>query len=288
MRAKNAFTLIELLVVIAIIAMLLAILIPSLNTVKQMAAGSVCLYNQSGLTKAYYIYSQDNDDRLAISNQDPDRWVDRPHYLDPATGARDYSNRHNSTLAEKENGIMNGTLFPYAETTKVYHCPADRRSRANVGSRGKGAYRSYALPAGANSPPNTNGWNDAGITISGYVFYPLRKYTDFQSPGSKYVFVEENYTHLGGANTSLPPNAGYNGGVWSFWAGNNYTSWWDPLAPWHNDRTNLGYADGHAEKLVWKDEETVKFAYDRLSVPSYNQPNNPDQEYMSRAYPCIR
>lgn len=281
MRSKNGFTLIELLVVIAIIAMLLAILIPSLNTVKQMAAGAVCLYNQSGLTKAYYIYSQDNDEKLVMSHQGQGRWVERPQ----DNNGNDTG--HDSTLSEKENGIMKGTLFPYAETARLYHCPADRRFRANVRTRGKGPYRSYALPAGANSPPNTNGWNDNGITISGRLFFPVRKYTDFQSPGDKYVFVEENYTHMGGDDTSLPPNAGYNGGVWSFWSGSNYTSWWDPLAPWHNDRTNLGYADGHAEKLVWKDEDTVKFAYDRKSVP-YDQPGNPDQEYMSRAYPCRR
>ena len=93
---------------------------------------------------------------------------------------------------------------------------------------------------------------------------------------------------MGGDDTSLPSNAGYNGGVWSFWNSyRDYYAWQDPLAPWHNDRTNLGYADGHAEKLVWKDDRTVKFAHDLWSVP-YSQPGNPDQEYMSRAYPCRR
>ena len=121
-----------------------------------------------------------------------------------------------------------------------------------------------------------------------YTFYPVRRFTEIPSPGSKYIFVEENYTHTAGTDTSLPPNAGYNNGIWSFWSGNSYTAWWDPLALWHNDRTNLGYADGHAEKLVWRDELTVKFAHDRWSVPSYDQPGNVDQEYMSRAYPCRR
>ncbi len=282
MRSKNGFTLIELLVVIAIIALLLAILIPSLSAVKKMAAGSVCLYNLRGLSMSYYIYSQDNADKLVIASSGQSRWVERPQ---DNSGS---NTNHDSTLPEKENGIMKGTLFPYSETVKLYHCPADRRFRANVRTRGKGAYRSYALPAGANSPNGMNDWYDTGITIiGGGLFFPLRKYTDFVSPGDKYVFVEENYTHTGGTDTSLPPDAGYNTDVWSFWGGKNYTSWWDPLAPWHNDRTNLGYADGHAEKLVWQDEDTIKFAHDRWSVDR-NQPGNPDQEYMSRAYPCIR
>jgi len=289
MRSKNGFTLIELLVVIAIIALLLAILIPSLQTAKEMAQGAVCLAHLRGLSMSYYLFSQDNDDKLVMSHQGPDRWVDVPHAINPVTGARDYTSNdpHNSTMVEKENGIRNGLLFPYTEAPKVYHCVGDKRYKVNVGTRGKGPYRSYALPAGANSPDGTNGWNwDTGINIGSHHFNTLRKYSDFVSPSDKYIFVEENYTHQGGTDPSLPPDAGYNKGVWSFWK-YGYTSWWDPLAPWHNDRTNLGYADGHAEKLVWKDERTVKFAHDRWSVP-YNQPNNPDQEYMSRAYPCRR
>ncbi len=283
MKRRKGFTLIELLVVIAIIALLLAILIPSLHTVKEMAAGSVCLYNQSGLTKAYYIYSQDNDDELVEGTQGDGRWVDTPHdSLDLVTGN---PTGHDSTLEEKEYGLMRGTLFPYAETVKLYHCPGDRRYLKKVRTRGDGPWRSYALPAGANT--YANGW-DQPVNIGPHTFRAVRKYTDFKSPGTKYVFVEEHYTHMGGDDTSLPPNAGYNGGPWSFWgSGGSYTSWWDPLAPWHNDKTNLGYADGHAEKLVWRDERTIKFAYDRQSVP-YDQPGNPDQEYMSRNYPCIR
>jgi len=281
---RKAFTLIELLVVIAIIALLLAILVPSLQVAKQMAAGAVCLFNQGGLAKSYYMYSQDNADKLAMAHQGQGRWVQLPQ----DSQGNVVPDPHDSTIEEKEYGIMKGTLFAYSENTGLYHCPADRRHLVNVRTRGKGPYRSYAIPAGANSPNGTDGWADTGKVIGPYTFYPLRKYTDIQSPGSKYIFVEENYTHTAGTDTTLPPNAGYNNGIWSFWSGNSYTAWWDPLAPWHNDKTNLGFADGHAEKLVWKNELTVKFAYDRRSVPSYDQPGNVDQEYMSRAYPCRR
>ncbi len=295
MQGKNAFTLIELLVVIAIIAMLLAILIPSLQTAKEMAAGSVCMANLRGLSMPFYLYAEDNDSKLARCNQGPDRWVDRPHELNPATGARNYTN-HNSTVPEKENGIMGGVLYPYAETTKVYHCVADRRSRVNVGSRGKGPYRSYAMPEtignidGNGDPDEFTVTSD--LTGATYRIKAVIKYSDFRTPGDKYVFVEENYTH--GANTpgSQPPDMGYNGGVWSFWHGDTYEAWWDPLAPWHNDRTNLGYADGHAAKLVWKDPRTIIFSKDRFDPrlgsgkhDCATQYNNPDQQYMSRAFP---
>ena len=75
---RRGFTLIELLVVIAIIAMLLAILIPSLQVAKEMAAGAVCLYNQGGLAKSYYMYSQDNEDKLVVCHQGAGRWVHLP------------------------------------------------------------------------------------------------------------------------------------------------------------------------------------------------------------------
>ncbi len=49
MNSKKAFTLIELLVVIAIIAILLAILLPSLNRVREEGKRTACLNNVKSL-----------------------------------------------------------------------------------------------------------------------------------------------------------------------------------------------------------------------------------------------
>lgn len=57
---KKGFTLVELLVVIAIIAMLLAILMPALGKVRQLAQRMVCTTNLSGLGKAMLAYSNDD------------------------------------------------------------------------------------------------------------------------------------------------------------------------------------------------------------------------------------
>ena len=52
MRRKEGFTLIELLVVIAIIAVLMAILMPALNRVREQGKRAVCLNNLHQLTLA--------------------------------------------------------------------------------------------------------------------------------------------------------------------------------------------------------------------------------------------
>ncbi len=77
MKRRSAFTLIELLVVIAIIALLVSILMPSLQKAKELAKDVVCRSHQKNVSLAIFLYAQEhgdsfpyNSDRITV-NGDP-------------------------------------------------------------------------------------------------------------------------------------------------------------------------------------------------------------------------
>lgn len=61
---NNGFTLVELLVVISVIALLLSILLPSLQKAREQSRQVVCGTNLHAIGQAIYVYAHDNDDYL--------------------------------------------------------------------------------------------------------------------------------------------------------------------------------------------------------------------------------
>jgi prepilin-type N-terminal cleavage/methylation domain-containing protein len=80
MKNKRGFTLVELLVVISIIALLLSILMPSLNKVREQGKSVVCAANLHQFGLVFAMYAQNNNDRF----------MPYSYYGDPSTSKIDY------------------------------------------------------------------------------------------------------------------------------------------------------------------------------------------------------
>ena len=81
MRKVKGFTLIELLVVIAIIALLMAILLPSLRRARNQARAVLCLANLNQWGTILALYTEDYQGRLPSSGFIPPVWLLRGSYL---------------------------------------------------------------------------------------------------------------------------------------------------------------------------------------------------------------
>ncbi len=109
---KRAFTLIELLVVIAIIAMLLAIIMPALNKVKEVAREIFCKTNLKQYGICGILYLEDND-----TNFPGPWWIIYNNYGNLPNNVHVW---HNDRLHPDDQP---GYLWPYLENKKVNLCP---------------------------------------------------------------------------------------------------------------------------------------------------------------------
>lgn len=100
---RIAFTLIELLVVIAIIALLIAVLMPSLSRARESARRAVCASNLRGMMQAVHLYANDNKDQL----------------ITVGLG-------HGGGHANEQAAWINTLRKHYGENTVIARCPTDK------------------------------------------------------------------------------------------------------------------------------------------------------------------
>jgi prepilin-type N-terminal cleavage/methylation domain-containing protein/prepilin-type processing-associated H-X9-DG protein len=263
MARRQAFTLIELLVVIAIIAILMAVLMPALNRVREQGQRAVCLSQLKGLMLSWTMYADDNGDRIVNGEAywDP---TGPPAAPVPASGphngerywvgndcASNYAQGEQRPLTMQKQALRVGALFPYGKAEKAYRCPTGVR----------GEMRTYSIGYGMNgcfdAPGTTNG--NLGAKV-GRTVLMIKKRSEIAAPSPVYrlVFLDEG---------RISPDA---------YAAYYVTArWWDPPFVRHGDGTNVAFADGHSDYWKYKGADTIK-AGKSLNPPYDYTPTTPE------------
>lgn len=160
------------------------------------------------------------------------------------------------SIQAQKDAIRNGALFPYVKTTGLYCCPTNN---------GSYSFCTYSIAGGAN-----------GEQWIGYT--QAAKYSELKKPSTRYIFVE-----------GIDPR-GFNIGSWVMDVPSK--RWVDPLLIWHNNRTTLGFADGHVETHRWVDKSLIDWCSLAIEDPhsfSFYMTPPPDErediEFMARGFP---
>jgi prepilin-type N-terminal cleavage/methylation domain-containing protein/prepilin-type processing-associated H-X9-DG protein len=163
MSARQGFTLIELLVVIAIIAILMAILIPTLHRAREQGQRATCLSNVKQLTLAWILYAQENDDRIVNAST----FFSRPG--EPAwIGAHQ---QESGTLQDARQHLTEGVLYKYCANVDIYRCPTGIR----------GEVLTYAIVDAMNGATSIPGTKDLMI----------KRLSQVRRQSERFVFIDE-------------------------------------------------------------------------------------------------
>jgi prepilin-type N-terminal cleavage/methylation domain-containing protein/prepilin-type processing-associated H-X9-DG protein len=212
---KKGFTLIELLVVIAIIALLMAVLLPSLAKAREQGKGILCLNNLRQMTIAAKVYASDNEDYFPPAYSfDPD-----PMDSISINPSWDFTTIKDWTTSEII--IKPGLLWAGETSDKVQQCPSYKGPSNSLADRYTGYnYNTSFIGHGA------------GETIR----RPART-THVRDTAGCALFGDGEYS--GGANKYM--RSPFKSDSDEFYARASGTQGWR-----HSSKTSVAWVDGHA------------------------------------------
>ena len=225
----GGFTLVELLVVMAIIAVLAAMLLPSLSSARRKAAQAACINNQKQLGLGMKIYMDDNQNVFpGIASRH--YGFQAPDWIYWRTNTALYPAFDKSPIAAAMTGAGRASL----------RCPLDTSDAARfaqIYDDGYGPYLfSYSMTGyGLDGQNNNIGISTVVDGSSGKPVTYLFKESSLHRPSAKILTAEEPGT-LGSQDS---PD-----GV-SLIQDGRWVPTEDPLTCRHGGRADVGFADGH-------------------------------------------
>jgi prepilin-type N-terminal cleavage/methylation domain-containing protein len=227
---RNGFTLIELLVVIAIIAILAAMLLPSLGKAKMKGQGIMCMNNTKQLTIAWRLYADDNNDKLlACQGGLPERvnWI---------SGNLDFD--ADASNWDINADIAQSPMWPYCgKQAAIFKCPADK-AMVTVGGIKRPRVRSNSM----SQVFGYGEWLDKAYNRSQTAWQTFGKLSNIRNPVKTFVFVDE---HPDSINDAAFANACTGADAQST------AQIIDIPASYHNGACGFSFSDGHSTIRKW-------------------------------------
>jgi len=267
---SQGFTLVELLVVIAIIAILAALLLPTLVNAKRLAWRVQCINNQRQLVLAWCLYPPDNHDDLVLNGGDgsstpspvepPHLWVFGGDHGDPQTLT------NTSFLLGPKNALF-ASLIP---DLSIFKCPADQKTWPLFGSKAMTELRSYSLNCYMGTPPVNDLEplpSDLSLLKPKWRVYMRSTDVELDGPANRFVFMDVNPASI------CTPGFGVDMTAETFI---------HIPSDLHGSLGVAGFADGHTEAHKWLDSRTMigippGDTFIPHDIPS---PNNPDLRWI--------
>ncbi len=263
LRRRQAFTILELLTVVAILAMLMAMLFPTLSASRRKAKANACLSRLKGLGTGAQVYLTENRDYFfpfRMKKLSPDsiedyvnhynrlapRWhwfleLDLGPVIDPKPFAR-------LRQAFDDEGLFMGTGIGRRMTIDAYSCPSLRDADFSHDVR-NGAYGyNYQYLGNTRTDTDPTRWDNFAVGM--HQIKCVAKTVLFaDSRGASTKHGKHSYT-LDPPRLATEANAVNFGpdahDVWLNAAGRDHLAY-SPAEARHDDLANVAFTDGHAE-----------------------------------------